>query len=43
MTQQGVARQLRPRRKLGKLAHDEFEIALDRSEVGASLVGLAQA
>ena len=40
--QQGVARQLLPRRNPRELAHDEFEIALDRSEVGASLVGLAQ-
>ena len=37
--QQGVARQLLPRRSSGELVHDEFEIALDRSEVGASLVG----
>jgi hypothetical protein len=30
-----VARQLLPRRNSGELAHNEFEIVLDRSEVGA--------
>jgi hypothetical protein len=38
--QQGVARQLLPRRNPPELTHDEFEIALDRSEVGASLAAL---
>jgi hypothetical protein len=35
--EQRVARQLLPCRNSGKSAHDEFEIALDRNEVGASL------
>jgi hypothetical protein len=39
--QQRVARQLLPRRNRRELAHDDFEIALDRSKVGASLVGFA--
>jgi hypothetical protein len=34
--------QIPARRNPRELAHDEFQIALDRSEVGASLVGLAQ-
>jgi hypothetical protein len=35
--EQGVARQLLPGRNSGELAHDESEIALDRSEVGERL------
>jgi hypothetical protein len=38
--QLGVARQLLPRRNSGELAHDEFEVALNRSQVGASLAAL---
>jgi hypothetical protein len=34
-SEKGVARQLLPGRNLGELAHDEFQIALDRSEVDA--------
>ena len=33
---QGVARHLLPRRNLGELTHDEFEIALEHSEVRSS-------
>jgi len=40
--QQGVARQLLPGRNPRELAHDEFEVALDRSEIAARLIGLAQ-
>jgi hypothetical protein len=27
---------------LGELAHDELQIAFDRGEIGAGLIGLAQ-
>jgi hypothetical protein len=34
--------QITARRLLGKLAHDEFEVALNQGEVGSRLIGLAQ-
>jgi hypothetical protein len=40
--QQGHLCQLFVRRQLGHLGHEEFEVYLERSEVGRGLIGRAQ-